>query len=422
MSVQSLSVIRTHSNSSGLYQGLPMDAPFLYVDEVDTAGRRCLVRLDLNVPLADGEVTDDTRIRRILPGLEALRRKGAKIIILTHLGRPKGQVTPEFSVEPVAACLSRLLGCVVPVEPDILGQGARDAVAGMSDGDVLMFENLRFHPQEEANDIGFAASLASLGEIYVGDAFSCTHRAHASVEALPRMMEVATAGRALGEELTALHDALASPKRPVAAIVGGAKVSTKLKVLENLIEKVDLLILGGGMANTFLLAEGMEIGASLVEIDMVETAEAIHGKAAARGCRIILPCDFLVAQELAAGAPHRVVGHGEVAGSDMILDAGPLSASQVATDFAGCRTIVWNGPLGAFEFPPFDSATNIVARAVADLTAEGRLLSVAGGGDTLAALANAGVGNQFSYVSTAGGAFLEWLEGRALPGVEALRR
>ena len=422
MSAQSLSVIRTHSNSSGLYQGFLMDAPFLFVDEVDTAGRRCLVRLDLNVPLADGEVTDDTRIRRILPGLEALRRKGAKVIVLTHLGRPKGQVMPEFSVEPVAACLSRLLGCAVPVEPDILGQGARDAVAGMSDGDVLMFENLRFHPQEEANDIGFAASLASLGEIYVGDAFSCTHRAHASVEALPRMMDMATAGRALGEELTALHDALASPKRPVAAIVGGAKVSTKLKVLENLIEKVDLLILGGGMANTFLLADGMEIGASLVEPDMLETAKAIRGKAVASGCRIILPRDFLVAHELAAGAPHRVVGHGEVAGPDKILDAGPVSASQVAEHLAGCRTIVWNGPLGAFEFPPFDSATNIVARAVADLTAEGRLLSVAGGGDTLAALANAGVGNQFSYVSTAGGAFLEWLEGRALPGVEALRR
>ena len=422
MSAQSLSVIRTHSNSSGLYQGFLMDAPFLFVDEVDTAGRRCVGRLDLNVPLADGEVTDDTRIRRILPGLEALRRKGAKVIVLTHLGRPKGQVMPEFSVEPVAACLSRLLGCAVPVEPDILGQGARDAVAGMSDGDVLMFENLRFHPQEEANDIGFAASLASLGEIYVGDAFSCTHRAHASVEALPRMMDMATAGRALGEELTALHDALASPKRPVAAIVGGAKVSTKLKVLENLIEKVDLLILGGGMANTFLLADGMEIGASLVEPDMLETAKAIRGKAVASGCRIILPRDFLVAHELAAGVPHRVVGHGEVAGPDKILDAGPVSASQVAEDLAGCRTIVWNGPLGAFEFPPFDSATNIVARAVADLTAEGRLLSVAGGGDTLAALANAGVGNQFSYVSTAGGAFLEWLEGRALPGVEALRR
>jgi len=421
LSVQSLSVIRTHSNSSGLYQGLPMDAPFLYVDEVDTAGRRCLVRLDLNVPLANGEVTDDIRIRRILPGLEALRRKGAKIIILTHLGRPKGKVTPEFSVVPVAACLSRLLGCPVPVVPDILGQGAQDAVADMSDGDVLMFENLRFHPQEEANDSEFATSLASLGDIYVGDAFSCTHRAHASVEALPRMMEVATAGRALGEELTALHDALASPKRPVAAIVGGAKVSTKLRVLENLIEKVDSLILGGGMANTFLLAEGMEIGASLVEPDMVETAETIRRKATTRGCRIILPRDYLVAHKLATGVPHRVAVAGEVTSSDMILDAGPISAREVAAHLAACRTIVWNGPLGAFEFPPFDSATNIVARAAADLTADGRILSVAGGGDTLAALANAGVGNQFSYVSTAGGAFLEWLEGRVLPGVEALR-
>ena len=399
-----------------------MEAPFLFVDEVDTAGKRCLVRLDLNVPLAGGEVSDDTRIRRILPGLAALRQTGARIIILTHLGRPKGQVMPEFSVAPVAACVSRLLGCPVPVVKDILGPGARDTVAAMADGDVLMFENLRFHPQEEANDGGFAASLASLGDVYVGDAFSCTHRAHASVEALPRLMEVATAGRALGEELTALHDALASPRRPVAAIVGGAKVSTKLKVLENLIEKVDSLILGGGMANTFLLADGVEVGASLVEPDMVETAKLIRNKAADRGCRIILPRDFLVAGELSAGTPHRVVEPGGVADSDMILDAGPLSAGEVATHLADCRTIVWNGPLGAFEFPPFDSATNIVARAAADLTAKGGLLSVAGGGDTLAALANAGVGNQFSYVSTAGGAFLEWLEGRQLPGVEALRR
>lgn len=399
-----------------------MEAPFLFVDEVDTAGRRCLVRLDLNVPLADGEVSDDTRIRRILPGLEALRQTGARIIILTHLGRPKGRAMPEFSVAPVAACVSRLLGCPVPVVKDILGPGARDTVAAMADGDVLMLENLRFHPQEEANDSGFAASLASLGDVYVGDAFSCTHRAHASVEALPRLMKVATAGRALGEELTALQDALATPKRPVAAIVGGAKVSTKLKVLENLIEKVDSLILGGGMANTFLLADGVEVGASLVEPDMVETAKLIRDKAADRGCRIILPGDFLVARELATGTPHRVVEPADVGESDMILDAGPRSAGEVATHLADCRTIVWNGPLGAFEFPPFDSATNTVARAAADLTATGELLSVAGGGDTLAALANAGVGNQFSYVSTAGGAFLEWLEGRELPGVEALRR
>ena len=399
-----------------------MDAPFLFVDEVDTAGRRCLVRLDLNVPLADGEVSDDTRIRRILPGLEALRQTGARIIILTHLGRPKGRVMPEFSVGPVAACLSRLLGCPVPVVPDILGQDARDAVTAMSQGDVLMLENLRFHPQEEANDSGFAASLASLGEVYVGDAFSCTHRAHASVEALPRMMKVATAGRALGEELTALHRALADPARPVAAIVGGAKVSTKLQVLENLVTRVDALILGGGMANTFLLARGQDVGASLVEADMVDTARAIEASAVAHGCFIGLPEDFLVAREFKENAPHRVARPGDVGADEMILDAGPASATAAAEYLAGCKTVVWNGPMGAFEIPPFDSATNSLARAVGALTDAGSLLSVAGGGDTLAALANAGASDQFSYISTAGGAFLEWLEGRELPGVEALRR
>lgn len=399
-----------------------MDAPFLFVDEVETAGRTCLVRLDLNVPLADGAVTDDTRIRRVLPGLEALRQAGAKLIILTHLGRPKGRVAPEFSVAPVAARLSDLLGCPVPVEADLLGQGARDAVAGLADGDVVMMENLRFHPGEEANDPGFAAALAGLGDVYVGDAFSCTHRAHASVEALPRLMAVATAGRALGAELSALHAALASPARPVAAIVGGAKVSTKLQVLENLITKVDRLILGGGMANTFLLAGGQDVGASLVEADMVDTARAIADKAAAHGCHIDLPSDFLVAGTLAADVPHRVAAPGDVSIDEMILDAGPQSVAAVVAGLAGCRTIVWNGPMGAFEVPPFDSATNAVARAVAEATQAGETLSVAGGGDTLAALANAGVSDQFSYVSTAGGAFLEWLEGRALPGVEALRR
>lgn len=399
-----------------------MDAPFLFVDEVETAGRHCLFRLDLNVPLADGTVTDDTRIRRILPGLEALRQAGARIIILTHLGRPKGKVAPEFSVAPVAARLSELLGCPVPVEADLLGQGARDAVAGLADGDVVMMENLRFHPEEEANDPGFAATIAGLGDIYVGDAFSCTHRAHASVEALPRLMKVATAGRALGEELSALHAALASPARPVAAIVGGAKVSTKLQVLENLITKVDRLILGGGMANTFLLAAGQDIGASLVEADMVDTARAIAEKAAAHGCHIDLPEDFLVAQKLAEGVPHRVATPGDVSADEMILDAGPRSVAVSVAGLAGCRTIVWNGPMGAFEFSPFDTATNAVARAVAAATQAGQTMSVAGGGDTLAALANAGVSDQFSYVSTAGGAFLEWLEGRALPGVEALRR
>lgn len=399
-----------------------MDAPFLFVDQIETAGKRCLVRLDLNVPLADGTVSDDTRIRRVVPGLKALRATGARLVILTHLGRPKGTFVPEMSVAPVAAALAGLLGCDVPVEADISGRGARAAVDRLQDGDVVMMENLRFHAGEEANDDGFAAALAALGDIYVGDAFSCTHRAHASVEALPRMMKVATAGRALGEELTALHRALADPARPVAAIVGGAKVSTKLQVLENLVTRVDALILGGGMANTFLLARGQDVGASLVEADMVDTARAIEASAAAHGCFIGLPEDFLVAREFKENAPHRVARPGDVGAGEMILDAGPASAGAAAEYLAGCKTVVWNGPMGAFEIPPFDSATNSLARAVGALTDAGSLLSVAGGGDTLAALANAEASDQFTYVSTAGGAFLEWLEGRELPGVEALRR
>ena len=399
-----------------------MDAPFLFVDQIETAGKCCLVRLDLNVPLADGTVSDDTRIRRVVPGLQALRATGARLVILTHLGRPKGAFVPEMSVAPVAAALAGLLGCDVPVEPDITGPGAKVAVGRLGDGDVVMMENLRFHAGEEANDSGFAAALAALGDIYVGDAFSCTHRAHASVEALPRMMKVATAGRALGEELTALHRALTDPARPVAAIVGGAKVSTKLQVLENLVTRVDALILGGGMANTFLLARGQDVGASLVEADMVDTARAIEASAAAHGCFIGLPEDFLVAREFKENAPHRVARPGDVGAGEMILDAGPASASAAAEYLAGCKTVVWNGPMGAFEIPPFDSATNSLAQAVGALTDAGSLLSVAGGGDTLAALANAGASDQFSYVSTAGGAFLEWLEGRELPGVEALRR
>ena len=399
-----------------------MTSPFLFVDQIETSGKRCLVRLDLNVPLADGVVGDDTRIRRVLPGLRALREAGARVVILTHLGRPKGKVVPEMSVTPVAAALSALLGCEVPVERDLTGPGGLAAVERIADGDVLMMENLRFHSGEEANDPDFAAALAQLGDIYVGEAFSCTHRAHASIEALPRLMEIATAGRSLGEELTALHNALADPARPVAAIVGGAKVSTKLQVLENLVASVDTLILGGGMANTFLLARGQDVGASLVEADMVDTALAIEAAAKANGCHIVLPEDFLVASEFAANVPHRVAGPGDVGEGEMVLDAGPASAEAVAQSLETCRTVVWNGPMGAFEFPPFDSATNHVAQAVAALTSNGLMMSVAGGGDTLAALANAGVSDQFTYVSTAGGAFLEWLEGRALPGVEVLRR
>ena len=399
-----------------------MDSPFLFVDDIETAGKRCLVRLDLNVPLTDGVVGDDTRIRRVLPGLEALCSAGARLIIMTHLGRPKGRQVPAMSVAPVAGRLAALLGRPVPVVSDITGQQAVDAVAAMQDGDVLMLENLRFHAGEEANDGDFAAALAALGDIYVGDAFSCTHRAHASVEALPRMMPVVAAGRALGDELSALHRALAAPERPLGAVVGGAKVSTKLSVLENLVKTVDVLVLGGGMANTFLLANGHDIGASLVEADMTETASDIARTANDHGCRLVLPHDFCVAKALASGVDTRIAQTGDVGTDDMILDAGPESAAAAIAALSGCRTIVWNGPMGAFEFPPFDAATNALAQAVAAQSKNDGMMSVAGGGDTLAALANAGVSDDISYISTAGGAFLEWLEGRTLPGVEALRR
>ena len=399
-----------------------MDSPFLFVDDIETAGKRCLVRLDLNVPLADGVVGDDTRIRRVLPGLEALCSAGARLIIMTHLGRPKGRQVPAMSVAPVAGRLAALLGRPVPVVSDITGQQAVDAVAAMQDGDVLMLENLRFHAGEEANDGDFAAALAALGDIYVGDAFSCTHRAHASVEALPRMMPVVAAGRALWDELSALHRALAAPERPLGAVVGGAKVSTKLSVLENLVKTVDVLVLGGGMANTFLLANGHDIGASLVEADMTETASDIARTANDHGCRLVLPHDFCVAKALASGVDTRIAQTGDVGTDDMILDAGPESAAAAIAALSGCRTIVWNGPMGAFEFPPFDAATNALAQAVAAQSKNDGMMSVAGGGDTLAALANAGVSDDISYISTAGGAFLEWLEGRTLPGVEALRR
>jgi len=292
----------------------------------------------------------------------------------------------------------------------------------MQDGDVLMVENLRFHAGEEANDVAFAATLAALGDVYVGDAFSCTHRAHASVEALPRMMPIVAAGLALGDELSALHRALAAPERPLGAVVGGAKVSTKLSVLENLVKRVDVLVLGGGMANTFLLADGHDIGASLVEADMTETASGIVRTANDHGCRLILPHDFCVAKALASDVDTRIAKTGDVRADDMILDAGPESAATAIAALSDCRTIVWNGPMGAFEFSPFDAATNALAQAVAARSKNDGVMSVAGGGDTLAALANAGVSDDISYISTAGGAFLEWLEGRTLPGVEALRR
>ena len=398
-----------------------MTTGFLFADEMDLADQRVLLRLDVNVPIQDGQVSDDTRIRRIIPGLQALVAARAKIIILTHFGRPKGKIVPDLSIQPVADCMTRLLGQPVVVETDVIGAGGAAAVAALQSGNILMMENLRFYPEEEANDQGFARKLAELGDIYVGDAFSCAHRAHASIDALPRLIPAA-AGRSFAAELNALHAALAVPQRPLGAVVGGAKVSSKIALLENLVTKVDGLVLGGGMANTFLFAQGIQIGVSLAEPGMVATARAILAKADANGCRMILPTDLVVATAFAASAPHRVTDSSDIADNEMILDAGPQSVAAVTAFLGGCQTIVWNGPMGAFELKPFDAATNAVASAVARLTQDQQVMSVAGGGDTMAALANAGVNDHFSYVSTAGGAFLEWLEGKTLPGVDALRQ
>ncbi len=402
-----------------------MNSHLLFVEQIDVTDSTVLLRLDLNVPIIDGVITEYTRLRRVLPGIEALRAAGAAIVILTHFGRPNGRVVPEFSVAPVAAALAAQLGCAVPVEEDITGTGAKIAVERLGAGDVLMLENLRFHPGEEANDPAFAGALAGLGDIYVGDAFSCVHRAHASVESLPRQMmaadKIICAGRSMGAELSSLTAALIKPERPIVAVVGGSKVSTKLKILENLVTRVDGIVLGGGMANTFLLAMGYDVGVSLVEADMKETVKAIMAAASKNNCRLILPVDALVATEFANGASHRIAGIDAIGEDEMMLDVGPHSISTAINFIGGCKTVIWNGPMGAFEIAPFDTGTNAVARAVAARTVAGDLLSIAGGGDTMAALVNADSSDQFTYVSTAGGAFLEWLEGKTLPGVEALR-
>jgi phosphoglycerate kinase len=393
---------------------------FKTLDDLDVAGKRVLLRADLNLPMKDGKITDTTRIDRLIPTINELAGKGAKVVLLSHFGRPKGKALSEFSLEPLVAPLSAALGGrKVAFAGDCVGETAARVVAGLAEGEVALLENLRFHAGEEANDPAFAARLAELGELYVNDAFSAAHRAHASVEALARLLPAA-AGRLMQAELEHLADALEAPERPVAAIVGGAKVSTKLDLLGNLVEKVDMLAIGGGMANTFLNALGVGIGASLCEHDMAETARAIVERAKAAGCDLVLPTDARIALEFKAHAPHRDVSIKTVAAEDLILDAGPATAAHLARRLEDCRTLVWNGPLGCFEMPPFDAATNTVARAAAALTRAGRLLSVAGGGDTVAALAHAGVAGDFSYVSTAGGAFLEWLEGKTLPGVAAL--
>ena len=394
---------------------------FRSLDEVDVRGKRVLLRLDLNVPMKDGRVTDVTRIARIVPGVRELADKGAKVIVLSHFGRPKGKVDPASSMRPVAEALAGELGRPVAFAEDCIGDVAAAAIAKLGDGDVLMLENARFHKGEEANDPAFVAEVAKLGDLFVNDAFSAAHRAHATTEGIAHVLP-AYAGRTMQAELENIGAALEHPQRPLAAVVGGAKVSTKLDLLGNLSTKVDRLIIGGGMANTFLYAQGKAVGASLCEKEMAGTAREIIEKAKAAGCEIVLPVDAVVAEKFAAGAPDEVVSVDAVPEGKMILDIGPQSIARVEALLQDVKTLVWNGPFGAFEIAPFDRGTVRVAQAAAALTQAGKLVTVAGGGDTVAALNQAGVADAFTYISTAGGAFLEWLEGKELPGVEALKR
>ena len=389
------------------------------LDDIDLAGRRVLTRVDINVPVESGVVTDTTRIDRIVPTISDILDRGGKPILLAHFDRPKGKVVPEMSLAQVQPALQAALGRKVSFAPDCIGKTAAMAVAAMQPGDVLLLENTRFHPGEEANDPAFAAALASLGDVFCNDAFSAAHRAHASTEALARLLP-ACAGRLMAEELAALDRALGHPNRPVTAIVGGAKVSTKLDLLANLVTRVNHLAIGGGMANTFLAALGHPVGTSLCEHDLADTARTIIARARTAGCEVHLPRDIVVARTFAAHAPHETLAPGACPADAMILDAGPATVAHLSDVLRGSRTLVWNGPLGAFELPPFDAATVALARVAADLTKAGHLVSVAGGGDTVAALNAAGVAGGFTYVSTAGGAFLEWMEGKELPGVAAL--
>ena len=392
---------------------------FRTLDDLDVANKRVLLRADLNVPVKDGKVTDATRIERLAPTIEALIAKRAKVIVMSHFGRPKGP-DPALSLRPLVEPLSHAIGGQpVHFAPDCIGPEAEHVVAALQPGGVALLENLRFHKGEEANDSGFAKALAALGEAYVDDAFSAAHRAHASIEALTHLLPAA-AGKNMQEELEALGAALENPQRPVIALVGGAKVSTKLDLLNNLTGKVQQLAIGGAMANTFLFAQDQPVGRSLCEKDLADTARAILAEAEKRGCEIILPEDAVTAEKLEPGVVTRTVGVNAVPMNAMILDVGPQSVARVCAALEASKTLVWNGPLGAFETPPFDRATIAIAKKVAELTNLGKLMSVAGGGDTVAALAAAGVTDDLTYVSTAGGAFLEWLEGRELPGVAAL--
>ena len=395
-------------------------ARFKTLEDLSPAGKTVLVRVDFNVPMKDGRVTDTTRIERSLPTIKALLESGAKVVLLSHLGRPKGQVREDMSQRPlVPAIQAALPGAAVHFAADCVGPPAQDAIAAAEPGSVVLLENLRFHGEEEKNDKTFAEALAGPGDLYVNDAFSAAHRAHASTEGLARLLPAA-AGRLMQAELEHLAQALESPKRPVAALVGGAKVSTKLALLGNLVDKVQVLIVGGAMANTFLLAQGHDVGKSLCEHDMTDTAGDILARAKAAGCDVLLPEDVVTAPALEPGVETAVCASTEVPADSLILDAGPKATATIIERLGDCHTLVWNGPLGAFEVPPFDEATVKVAQAAAELTDQARLLTVAGGGDTVAALSHAGVAGRFTYISTAGGAFLEWLEGKQLPGVVAL--
>lgn len=389
------------------------------LDDLDLTGKVVLTRVDINVPVEAGRVTDATRIERIVPTIRDILAKGGKPVLLAHFDRPKGKVVPGMSLRQLLPALSEKLGVDVAFAEDCVGDKAAAALTALPGGGVLLLENTRFHKEEEKNDPAFAADLARLGDVYCNDAFSAAHRAHASTEGVARLLP-SCAGRLMQEELSALEKALATPERPVVAVVGGAKVSTKLDLLGNLVDRVDIIVIGGGMANTFLAAQGIKVGKSLCEHDLADTARGILEAAKARDCEIILPVDVVVAREFKANAASETVLADACPPEAMILDAGPASVMRVVEAFGMARTLVWNGPLGAFEIEPFNAATDAAALAAAKLTREGKLLSVAGGGDTVAALNASGAAGDFSYVSTAGGAFLEWLEGKTLPGVAAL--
>ncbi|MCP1230151.1 phosphoglycerate kinase [Acetobacter indonesiensis] len=393
--------------------------PFNTLDKLDPRGKRILLRVDLNVPTKNGAISDLTRIERVVPTIRELADKGGRVIVLSHFDRPKGKVVPGMSLQPIATALATALGKPVSFAHDCIGPDAEAAAASLQDGEVLLLENTRFQPGEETNAPDLSAALAKLGDVYVNDAFSAAHRAHASTAGVADHLP-AYAGRLMEAELAALDAALENPERPVGAIVGGAKVSTKLELLENMLEKVDVLAVGGAMANTFLAAKGYKVGKSLKEEDMLDTARQIMAQAKAKNCELILPVDVVLAEDFMAGAPTAVAPVTDIPDGWMALDVGPETVKLLNQKLAGLKTLVWNGPLGVFELPPFDNGTNTVAQEAARLTKEGKLKTIAGGGDTVSALRHAGVLEDMTYVSTAGGAFLEWLEGKVLPGLTAI--